>query len=109
MKNFLILIALTLTSPLLSQYVYTPSHFNFEEAAHSIMHGNLSRWAEDTVALSRLGPPGAQWPAAQDRGIMERLGARQRARTPRRQGGEPRLGVRGRRETTERASAPTAS
>jgi len=52
MKQVLILLVSLYTFPLLSQYVYTPSHYSFEEAAHSIMHGNLSRWSEDSVVLS---------------------------------------------------------
>ena len=52
MKNFLLVLVSLISSPLLSQYVYTPSHYNFTEAAQSIMNGNLTRWAEDTVDLS---------------------------------------------------------
>lgn len=52
MKKVLILLVSLISSPLLSQYVYTPSYYDFEEAAHSIMHGNLAKWSEDTVRLS---------------------------------------------------------
>lgn len=52
MKQVLILLVSLYTFPLLSQYVYTPSHYEFEETAHSIMHGNLSQYSEDSVTLS---------------------------------------------------------
>lgn len=80
MKQILFLIASLATSPLLSQYVYTPSHYNFTEAAHSIMHGNLSRWSEDTVALSfdtKRGEPKVQYTSSQqaERKIAKILGS----------------------------------
>lgn len=52
MKQVLILLVSLYTFPCLSQYVYTPSHYDFQEAAHSIMHGNLAKWSEDSVDLS---------------------------------------------------------